>query len=578
LYINYVRRVNSGKTKKYFFGQLRVPGVIFICHAAFRALFLLILKPYFIRTQHIMKLRTKLSILVTTILVVSFGITFYRTSSFQNELMIRQAERQARMLARQILLTRKWVADHDGLFFIKKPGVESNPFLSESAIKDVDGKVYVKRNPAMVTRELSDYASQADFCRFRVTSLKPVNPDNAPDEFERAGLFSFEKGQKEIVSIVAGDSGRLLRYMVPLSVEESCLACHAEHGYQIGDARGALSLEIPVSWADKAISANNRLLMAIGFITIMATALTIFLLINFLVVRRLDRLSIAMDSFPDKDLAESDLPVGSDEVGTLAANFADLARRLVSSQSELEQAREQMYQQEKMAAIGQLAAGIAHEVNNPLGGMSNCVKSMRENPDNQEMRRRYLELLDKGLSRIGHIVRQLLNFGRKDPLCLREINVDEIIRDCFDLLAYQLKNIELIFDLHINCPWPLDAEALKQTLVNIGLNGAQAMPDGGTLTITSRETTTEIILTIQDNGPGIDKDDLPHIFEPFFTTKETGKGTGLGLSVSFSLINRMAGSIRVESEIDRGSTFIISLPKKPVAAAGQEDCREGLEQ
>ncbi len=509
-----------------------------------------------------MRLRTKLSILVTIIVTLSFGITFYRTSSFQNKLVISQTERQARMLAQQILLTRKWVADHDGLFFIKKPGVTSNPFLRDSDIQDITGKIYVKRNPAMVTRELSEYASQADFCRFRVTSLKPVNPANAPDDFERQGLLDFDKGLNELIGIVHAVEGRQLRYMIPLQVEESCLTCHARHGYQVGDIRGALSLLVPISWADNAIAANNHLLLVIGAITILLTAMTIYLLIDFLIVRRLALLSKAMDDFPTQNIATLDLPSGPDEIGELSSNFSELGDRLLSSQTELQKTREQMFQHEKMAAIGQLAAGVAHEVNNPLGGMRNCVKSLQEDPANAEKRERYLGLIDKGLQRIGQIVSQLLNFSRKEPLRLSKVKIDDVIKECFELLDYQLKNIDLTLDLNLTEAHLVDAGALKQALLNIGLNAAQSMPEGGTLTINSRETVEHVILSITDTGAGMEPADIDHIFEPFFTTKDQGEGTGLGLAVSFSLVKRMGGNISVESVKNMGSTFRIEIPKK----------------
>jgi len=510
-----------------------------------------------------MRLRIKLSILVTLIVSISFGITFYRTSSFQNELVIGQTERQARMLAQQILLTRKWVADHDGLFFIKKAGITSNPFLEESDIEDLEGRTYVKRNPAMVTRELSEYASSAEFCRFRVTSLKPVNPDNAPDAFERKALQAFDRGRLELIDIVKADQGRLLRYMVPLKVEESCLTCHARHGYRVGDIRGALSLMVPIAWADQAIAANNRLLLTIGALTILLTALTIYLLIDLLVVRRLAILSEAMNNFPDRFISPRELPSGNDEIGELSGNFSQLGERLQTSQAELQKTRERMFQHEKMAAIGQLAAGVAHEVNNPLSGMRNCVKSLQEDPENRERRERYLGLIDKGLQRIGRIVGQLLNFSRREPLRLRRIDIDGVIRECFELLDYRLKNIDLNLDLNLATAQLVDGEALKQTLLNIGLNGAQSMPEGGTLSIRSTESDREVILIISDTGMGIEPGYLDHIFEPFFTTKGQGEGTGLGLAVSFSLVKRMGGEITVDSSRNRGTTFTIKFPKNP---------------
>ncbi|MFC1827686.1 histidine kinase, partial [Thermodesulfobacteriota bacterium] len=105
-------------------------------------------------------MRTKIMLLVSAVVIVSFGITFYRTSEFQQELVLEQAARQARIIHKQILLTRRWVSDHNGLFFLKTDDVKANPFLIEKEIRDEEGRPYVKRNPAMVTRELSEYADR----------------------------------------------------------------------------------------------------------------------------------------------------------------------------------------------------------------------------------------------------------------------------------------------------------------------------------------------------------------------------------------------------------------------------------
>ena len=280
-----------------------------------------------------------------------------------------------------------------------------------------------------------------------------------------------------------------------------------------------------------------------------------------MIVRRLGLLSAAMEKFPKQEINKEDLPTGHDEIGELSDNFSELGNRFLSSQTELEITREQMYQQEKMAAIGQLAAGIAHEVNNPLSGMRNCVKSIRESPEDIELMTRYLDLVDKGLQRIGHTVRQLLNFGRKEPLRRRSANVDEILRECLELLDFQLRDIDLTLNLNIESPQLVDTEAMKQTFVNILLNASQAMPDGGSLIITSVENKKSFRVSFTDTGRGISPEQQEHIFEPFYTTKDTGEGTGLGLSVSFSLIKRMNGDIRVKSKPTEGTTFTIEVGK-----------------
>jgi len=508
-----------------------------------------------------MKLRTKFILTIGCVLFAAFGVTFQQTARFQDQLVVQYAERQAHMLSRQIILTRKWVADHNGLFFFQAPGVTTNPFLDEPSILEANGRMLVKRNPAMVTRELSEYAMDSDFCSFRVTSLNPVNPKNAPDQFEKKALLRFEQeALSELSEVENSSQGRFLRYLTPLKVEESCLECHGKHGYEVGDIRGALSLSIPMAWADQAVRENNQKLFFIAFLSITLVGVIMYLLIDIFVVRRLALLSQAMDRYPEEEFGEEGLSGRSDEIGTLSRRFADLGRRLLQSLDELEKSRQQVFQAEKMASLGRLSAGIAHEVNNPLGGMRNCVKTLRATPDDQQLLDRYLELLDKGLQRVEHTMRQLLNFGRQEPLRLQTVEINQVVEECFELIRYRMKDIELKLDLRFFGSFKVDVEALRQVVVNIGLNAMQAMSNQGVLTVSTSARKSSILISISDTGQGIDEEDLHRIFDPFYTTKDIGEGTGLGLSVSYSLVKRMGGTIMVESVMGQGSCFTIELP------------------
>ena len=508
-----------------------------------------------------MNLTIKFIIAISAIILLSYGFLLFQTSHLQNELVMEQARQQARVLYKQILLTRQWVSDHQGLFFVKKAGVTENPSLHEASIKADDGTVFVKRNPAMVTRELSEYAARSGFCWFRITSLNPVNPENKPDSFEQGAMEQFKQGLAEYEAITDTSNGRVHRYIAPLIVQESCLTCHAEHGYSTGDIRGALSISVPLGWADKAIKKNNTTIIKYSLFSIIAVALALIYLFNKLVGRRVERLAKAMDNYPDQDYpVADDKHLLDDEIGGLIAGFNDLCNRLDKAQKDLDKTMQQAFYSEKMASLGQLTAGIAHEINNPLGGLLNCVKTMREEPENLELHKRYVPLLDKGLKRIEHIMRQLLNFGRKSPLHFSCVDLDEIIRECSELLEYRLKNIDLTLDLNLKENYSIDVEALRQIIVNIALNAIQSMPQGGSLTISTKRTYTRIIMTFQDTGSGIDPLIMNKIFDPFFTTKEVGEGTGLGLAVTYSLVQQMSGTIEVESEPGKGTTFTISLP------------------
>jgi signal transduction histidine kinase len=507
-----------------------------------------------------MTLKGKFILAVVTILVFSYGLLIVYTSSLQNRLILGQAEQQARMLYRQILLTRQWVADHQGLFLVQSETTRPNTFLNEPVMTTSSGLVLVKRNPAMVTRELSEYAEKSGMAWFRVTSMTPVNPNNRPDGFEQESLQHFAAGKKEHLTIARTDTGRVLRYAAPLMTETSCLTCHSEHGYHPGDIRGALSITIPIAWADRFIATNNHTIVLLGLLSVGAAAMIMLLLFNRLVSRPIQQLVHAMTVFPEERVDALDLPTTRDEIGRLSTSFSALCQRLSASQQALAAASEQGFRAEKLAALGQLTAGIAHEINNPLAGMLNCVQTMQEEPENLDLQRRYLPLLHKGLKRIELTMRQLLNYGRVNPLRMHQVDIDMVILDCLELLGHRLGNIVVNLDLRFNSLCCIDSEAIKQIVMNIALNATQAMAEGGTLNIATREENTSVVLTIEDSGTGIAREMRDRIFDPFFTTKEVGEGTGLGLAVTLSMVQRLNGQIEVRSEPGQGATFIVRLP------------------
>ncbi len=509
-----------------------------------------------------MKLRVKFIIANGAILLLSYGLLFLYSSNKQHDLIYGQAKQQARMLHRQVLLTRKWVADHHGLYVVQTEHARPNPFLENPVIQATDGKIYVQRNPAMVTRELSEYALKDGWCMFRVTSLKPINPANAPDAFERESLLQLQKsGAKEILTIENGREGRLLRYIAPLEVEQSCLDCHARHGYELGDIRGGLSITIPIKWADKMIHDNNRSIIFYSLLSIAVVSGMLFWLFSTLVSRPLAQLTSTMDNYPDQPVPTPEHRLVKDEIDSIYDTFYDLCSRLDVSRKTLDKAKKQAFQNEKMASLGLLTSGIAHEVNNPLGGLLNCVKALREEPDNPRLVERYLPLLDKGLRSIEHTMHQLLNFGRSTPLDLKKNNVDQIIRECFELLGYRMQKINLQLDLNLNDHFCIDVEALQQTIVNIGLNAIQAMgAEGGTIRVQTGIDKGTLKISIKDTGPGIPPEIIGKIFDPFFTTKDVGIGTGLGLAVSYAQVEKMGGTLVVDSTVGQGASFTITLP------------------
>ncbi|MDH3998923.1 MAG: ATP-binding protein, partial [Desulfuromonadales bacterium] len=307
-------------------------------------------------------------------------------------------------------------------------------------------------------------------------------------------------------------------------------------------------------------------------------SLTIYLLFDNLVAKRLNFLARQMDGYPEYGLLKKPGYVETkDEIGALSGNFRTLCQRLEQSQLELDEARKQVFQSEKQAALGRLVAGISHEINNPLGGMQNCIQTMQRSMDQPQLLNRYLELLGQGVERIKGTVQQLLNIGRKEPLILQRGDIDQMMRDCLELCCVGQDQIELDLDLKIDRPLLIGLEALRQVIINLAGNAVQAMAEqgGGALRVASQCQDGRLCIRIADSGPGIAPKHLDKIFEPFFTTKQVGEGTGLGLSVSFSLIKQMNGELSAGNSAEGGALFSIKIPLHPDDCAPSSGQKEG---
>ena len=230
----------------------------------------------------------------------------------------------------------------------------------------------------------------------------------------------------------------------------------------------------------------------------------------------------------------------------------------------------QMIQSEKMATIGELAAGVAHEINNPLDGLLNCTLRIRRNPKNEEQIKEYVDLMEEAIRRIESTVRQLLNFSRKHELTLTSVSLNEVINEVIGLIDYSVegRHIQIERRFQDNLTSILgDKHLLEQVALNLGLNAIAAMPNGGVLTFKTGTIEFDSLLheavafvQVTDTGIGIPKSVRDRILDPFYTTKITGKGTGLGLSVSNRIVREHGGVIEFEREEGQGSMFIIKLP------------------
>ena len=227
--------------------------------------------------------------------------------------------------------------------------------------------------------------------------------------------------------------------------------------------------------------------------------------------------------------------------------------------------KQKLIQSNKMETIGQLAAGVAHELKNPLGIIRNSGYILRDECDRKnELTAMSLDAIDHSVSRAGNIIDNLLKYARLTPDDKRPVNIRNAIQEALALSRKQIT--EQSVRLNIDCSESIcvctNHESLEHILLNLVNNALDAMPRNGALTISCTEQEHCVEIKVRDTGSGIEEEELDHIFEPFYTTKPVGKGTGLGLYIVYSEVENIRGEIRVESEIENGTTFIITIPKE----------------
>ncbi|MBN8554913.1 MAG: HAMP domain-containing protein [Deltaproteobacteria bacterium] len=256
-----------------------------------------------------------------------------------------------------------------------------------------------------------------------------------------------------------------------------------------------------------------------------------------------------------------------DEIGRLATMFNKMLNDLREREDEIENAKSRLIQSEKMSAFGQMSAGIAHEVKNPLAGILGYAQMSKKKLDASSEVLPYVEIIEKEALRCKEIVENLMRFARQEKANLTRIDINKAVKDSVRLVEHQMSisGIKLVqmFALEGAPIWIKgNSNQVQQVMMNLMLNAQQAMENKGSLTVSTHydQENQKVLIMVSDTGMGMSDEVKARIFEPFYTTKGVGKGTGLGLSVSIGIIKDHGGNIEVESSPGKGTTFTITLP------------------
>ena len=347
--------------------------------------------------------------------------------------------------------------------------------------------------------------------------------------------------------------------------------------YTLGSPRkwGTIRLGFSLKHAYERIHRTRRDLALLGLASIFCgTSLAVFLAMR--ISKPVGQLVIGVHQFAG---GAYDRPIqvdASDEIGYLAqafermrvslrrhlTNLAEEKLRLEETNHRLQETQQQLLQSERLAAVGKLAARVAHEVNNPLAIIKTAICIMRNQPHAADLSNGHLKTIEEEIDRIARILRELLDFSRPSPI-EQTVDVNGVILSLELLLGQNLQEKQIALSVVLDPIVPqvrISPDHLKQVLFNLVRNAEDAMPSGGHLRIQTALSDAGIEVSITDSGCGIAPDHLPYLFDPFFTTKAEQGGMGLGLSVLYGIIKNAHGHIEVQSEVGKGSTFRVILP------------------
>lgn len=392
---------------------------------------------------------------------------------------------------------------------------------------------------------------------------------------------------------------RSLKFVIPLYNEPSCYtaACHRHQKDQ--KVLGVIETDFSTATVDKTIRQNRIGTILFGGLFVSIISVTLCIILYNFVSKPISLLEEGMKRIAQGDLDYEIKINTSDEMGLLARTFNNMTKdikrykenmenwtkaleeEIQKKTAEIMKAHEQLINAEKLASLGRMAAGVAHELNSPLTGIVTFAHLMLKRlPPENKQDREDLEIIIEQANRCSKIIKGLLGFSRKATAERVEININTLLDSTIAMVRNQAKfhNIKFVLNFDESLPMiHVDPNQMQQVFLNLLINAADAMNERGQITIATRtvgeseetpwfkmghphEGKKYIEIEFTDTGPGIPEEYMGKIFEPFFTTKPVGKGTGLGLAVSYGIIKRHGGNITVRSEPGKGASFFIRLP------------------
>ena len=516
---------------------------------------------------------------IICIVVPLLGVIFFWQAMAEERQAWTQMINQARVLTQQIILTRQWVSDSQGVFIRQdSPGAQGGGAFYSDLLPTERGTLQ-RFTPSMVTKRLSLYSFSQNLYRFRLAGLAPMNPENRPDDFEMAAIRSFaQSGSQEHYALDRRDGDAVFQYSAPLFVDEACLSCHKN--YTRGTISGCLSIYLPAQHVLDSLSRSRSQLFLSALALIVLTVMTLYFLVRHLVLRPLGLLEAMADGISRGEFP-GEMQIGSgDEMDRLGRALLDMSGKLEEGRSRLEE--------KVRSATGELArandelktldrlktdflATMSHELRSPLTSIRGGLDYLRRTETASD-RQDYLQIMDKNLRRLVHLVTDIFDITRieadKVQWNFASGDLSELVAEVVEIMAQQAeeRDVRLHFDQAGPMPARMDLERIEQVLVNLTDNAVKYSPPGGTVSFDLSRDGGEVRVRVRDQGPGVPPGDRQAIFKKFHTAPSSGHGTkpggtGLGLAICSQIVRAHGGRIWVEEPTGGGSVFSFTLPQ-----------------
>jgi signal transduction histidine kinase len=471
-----------------------------------------------------------------TILLVLVGTLWliHSASEQQIDLARKMVIQEAIAHFDNMVIARRWNAGYGGVYVKQQEGMKPNRYLKNNHILSSDNEMLIKINPAWMTRQISELSNEKSDYYYHITSLKPINPGNAPDPFEIEALNFFERQRDEKYYHRFTETGQF-NFMGALVTERPCLKCHRKQGYKVGDIRGGIRVSLPLELYREEVELiqhkRNLLMVLLPLIALLIIGL--FIKYSFT----------------------------------------------------LKQTRERMIMSEKMASLGGLVAGMAHEINTPVGigigsasQLTEMTKNLKSAYQQEEVSEEEFEKYLQDAVELGELTESNLKRAAELVRSFKQVAVDQSIEEqrAFQLKEYidevllSLKNqlkrgrISVVVDCPADLVFTSYPGAFSQIITNLIINSiTHGFEPGGEGKIRIEAGIEDDLLQFiySDNGKGIAKQHLSKIFDPFFTTNRQGGSTGLGMQIIYNLVTeKLNGDISCESEPGEGVRFTILAP------------------